>query len=75
MSKLNLVQARKNRGLDTLPNDQQRAIIDLARKNRHVKKDYQRADDDQCKFGHDGQSDKSLRRSSRTSEDTCCNIS
>ena len=54
MSKSNLVQARKNKTtkwLDTLPNDQQRAIIDLARKNRRqVKEDYQRAEDDRRKF-------------------------
>lgn len=54
MSKSNLVQARKNKTtkwLDTLPNDQQRAIIDWARKNRRqVKEDYQRAEDDRCKF-------------------------
>ena len=54
MSKSNLVQARKNKTtkwLDTLPNDQQRPIIDLARKNRRqVKEDYQRAEDDQRKF-------------------------
>ena len=54
MSKSNLVQARKNKTtkwLDTLPNDQQRAIVDLARQNRRqVKEDYQRAEDDRCKF-------------------------
>lgn len=54
MSKSNLVQARKNRTtkwLDTLPNDQQCAIIDLARKNRRqLKEDYQRPEDDRRKF-------------------------
>ena len=54
MSKSNLVQARKNKTtkwLDTLPNDQQCAIVDLARKNRRqVKEDYRRAEDDRLKF-------------------------
>ena len=56
MSKSNLVQAKKNgttKWLHTLPNDQQHAIVDLARKNRRqVKEDfyYQRAEDDRHKF-------------------------
>ena len=54
MSKSNLVQARKNgttKWLHTLPNDQQHAIVDLARKNRQqVKEDYQRTEDEQHKF-------------------------
>ena len=65
MSKSNLVQAKKNKTtkwLDTLPNDQQRAIIDLARKNRRqLKEGYQKAEYGRRKF----RQEKMIREKSR----------
>ena len=54
MSKSNLVRAKKNKTmkwLDTLPTEQQHAVVTLARENRQqVKQDYKRAEDDRLKF-------------------------
>ena len=54
MSKSNLVQAKKNKTvqwLDSLPSEQQHNIVELARKSRvQVKKAYNSAEDDRCKF-------------------------
>ena len=57
MSKSNLVQAKKNKTmqwLDALPSDQQRSIVELARKSRvQVKKAYKSAEEDRRKFRQD----------------------
>ena len=57
MSKSNLVQAKKNKTvqwLDTLPSDQQHDIVELARKSRvQVKKPYQKAEVERCKYRQD----------------------